>query len=74
MPGLSVAEAASGLLADRSDQGTLFVSGCSETGAVRRVARRAPLLSKPFRAGALESAVGSALAKSGAGGGMSGAG
>jgi DNA-binding response OmpR family regulator len=61
MPGLSGAEVASRLLADRPDQQILFVSGYSETEAVRRVAPNAPLLSKPFRAQTLESAVRSAL-------------
>ena len=43
----------------------LFVSGYSETEAVRRVAPDAPLLSKPFRAEALDKAVRSALAQRG---------
>ena len=62
MPGLSGAEVANRLLAKREDQAILFVSGYSETEAVRRVAPHAPLLSKPFRADALDKAVRSALA------------
>jgi CheY-like chemotaxis protein len=61
MPGLSGAEVASRLLAERPDQPILFVSGYSETEAVRRVAPSAPLLAKPFRGQALESAVRGAL-------------
>ena len=65
MPGLSGAEVANRLLAKRPDQPILFVSGYSETEAVRRVAPDAPLLSKPFRAEALDKAVRSALAQRG---------
>ena len=62
MPGLSGAEVANRLLAKRSNQAILFVSGYSETEAVRRVAPNAPLLAKPFRADALDKAVRGALA------------
>ena len=62
MPGLSGAEVASRILADRPAQPILFVSGYSETEAVKRTAPDAPLLAKPFRADALEKAVRSALA------------
>ena len=62
MPGLSGAEVASRILADAPDQPILFVSGYSETDAVRRVAPNAPLLTKPFRADALDKAVRGALA------------
>jgi PAS domain S-box-containing protein len=62
MPGLSGAEVANRLLARRPDQPILFVSGYSETEAVRRVAPEAPLLAKPFRADALDKAVRGALA------------
>jgi CheY-like chemotaxis protein len=62
MPGLSGAEVANRLLAKREDQAILFVSGYSETEAVRRVAPHVPLLSKPFRADVLDRAVRSALA------------
>ena len=62
MPGLSGAEVASRILAEVPDQAILFVSGYSETEAVRRVAPDAPLLTKPFRAEALDKAVRGALA------------
>jgi len=61
MPGLSGAEVANRLLAKRRDQQILFVSGYSETEAVRRVAPNAPLLAKPFRADVLDKAVRGAL-------------
>jgi len=61
MPGLSGSDVASRLLAKRPDQLILFVSGYSETEAVRTVAPHAPLLAKPFRAEALDKAVRSAL-------------
>ncbi|MEO6582323.1 MAG: PAS domain S-box protein, partial [Sphingomicrobium sp.] len=64
MPGLSGAEVANRVLAEHSDQRILFVSGYSETDAVRRVAPNAPLLTKPFRAEALDKAVRRALAGS----------
>ena len=57
MPGLSGAEVASRILARRPDQPILFVSGYSETEAVKRIAPRATVLAKPFRATALERAV-----------------
>ena len=59
------AEVASQILADSPDQPILFVSGYSETDAVKRTAPDAPLLSKPFRAEALERAVRTALASRG---------
>jgi CheY-like chemotaxis protein len=62
MPGLSGAEVASRILAKRPEQPILFVSGYSETEAVKRTAPDAPLLAKPFRADALEKAVRAALA------------
>ncbi|HEX4762486.1 MAG TPA: response regulator, partial [Sphingomicrobium sp.] len=65
MPGLSGAEVANRLLARRPDQPILFVSGYSETEAVRRVAPNAPLLAKPFRADALDKAVRGALTPAG---------
>jgi FixJ family two-component response regulator len=65
MPGLSGAEVANRLLSKRGDQAILFVSGYSETEAVRRVAPNAPLLAKPFRAEALDKAVRRALAPQG---------
>jgi hypothetical protein len=43
-------------------QPILFVSGYSETEAVRQAAPDAPLLTKPFRADALDKAVRAGLA------------
>jgi PAS domain S-box-containing protein len=65
MPGLSGAEVASRILAKRPGQPILFVSGYSETEAVKRTAPDAPLLMKPFRSEALEQAVRAALAPPG---------
>jgi PAS domain S-box-containing protein len=65
MPGMSGAEVASRILANTPKQPILFVSGYSETDAVRRTAPDAPLLAKPFRAEALDKAVRSALASQG---------
>jgi PAS domain S-box-containing protein len=62
MPGLSGAEVANRILTEQPGQSILFVSGYSETEAVRRVAPDAPLLTKPFRAEALDKAVRRALA------------
>jgi PAS domain S-box-containing protein len=62
MPGMSGAEVASRILETRPDQAILFVSGYSETDAVKRTAPDAPLLAKPFRADALDRAVRTALA------------
>ena len=62
MPGMSGAEVAARILADRPGQPILFVSGYSETDAVKRTAPDAPLLPKPFRAEALDKAVRAALA------------
>jgi DNA-binding response OmpR family regulator len=61
MPGLSGAEVANRILARQPDLPILFVSGYSETEAVKRVAPNAPLLAKPFRADALDKAVRGAL-------------
>jgi CheY-like chemotaxis protein len=63
MPGLSGAEVAGHILATRPDQPILFVSGYNETDAIRRVSPDAFILSKPFRAAALEDAVRAALSK-----------
>ncbi len=57
MPGLSGAEVARKIRAKWPDQRILFVSGYSETDAVKRTAPDAPLLTKPFRADALNRAV-----------------
>jgi len=65
MPGMSGAEVAGRILADMPNQPILFVSGYSETDAVKRTAPDAPLLSKPFRAEALDKAVRAALANQG---------
>ena len=64
MPGLSGADVASRILSKQPDQPILFVSGYSETDSIRRIAPKAPLLTKPFRAEALAKAVRGALAKS----------
>ena len=61
MPGLSGAEVANRMLAMRPGQPILFVSGFSETEAIRRLAPDTPLLAKPFRADALDAAVRAAL-------------
>jgi CheY-like chemotaxis protein len=65
MPGLSGAEVANRILTKHPDLPILFVSGYSETEAVKRVAPNAPLLTKPFRADALDKAVRGALTRSG---------
>ena len=65
MPGLSGAEVASRIRDKRPDQPILFVSGYSETDAVKRTAPDAPLLAKPFRAEALQKAVRGVLAPQG---------
>jgi PAS domain S-box-containing protein len=61
MPGLSGADVARKIRAKRADQPILFVSGYSETDAVKRTAPDTPLLAKPFRADALQKAVRGAL-------------
>jgi len=62
MPGLTGAEVAKLIREQHPDQAILFVSGYSETEAVKNAAPLAPLLAKPFRAGALAKAVRKALA------------
>ena len=57
MPGLSGADVAREIRAQRPDQPILFVSGYSETDAIQEAAPGAPLLSKPFRAETLDDAV-----------------
>ena len=64
MPGMSGAEVASRILEKRPDQPILFVSGYSETEAIRAAAPDAALLAKPFRAEALDEAVRAVLAES----------
>jgi PAS domain S-box-containing protein len=61
MPELSGAEVARKIRAKWPEQPILFVSGYSETEAVKRTAPDAPLLAKPFRADALHRAVRGAL-------------
>lgn len=61
MPGMSGAEVARRILDRQPDQPILFVSGYSETDAIRRIAPTAPLLTKPFRADALLEALRKAL-------------
>jgi PAS domain S-box-containing protein len=65
MPGLSGAEVAGQVRAEEPDLPILFVSGYSETEAVKRTAPDAPLLTKPFRAEALQKAVRGALTPQG---------
>ena len=65
MPGLSGAEVARHIRSKLPEQPILFVSGYSETEAVKRTAPDAPLLTKPFRADALQRAVRGALTVSG---------
>ena len=62
MPGLSGADVARKIRTKHPRQPILFVSGYSETEAVKRAAPDAVLLTKPFRAEALQKAVRSALA------------
>ncbi|WP_300973075.1 PAS domain-containing protein [Sphingomonas sp. LHG3406-1] len=62
MPGMSGADVAKVMRAERPVQPILFVSGYSETDAIRAAAPGATLLSKPFRADALGVAVRKALA------------
>jgi PAS domain S-box-containing protein len=61
MPAMSGAEVASRMLADEPDQKILFVSGYSETDAIKSIAPNSPLLPKPFRSDALCKAVRNAL-------------
>ncbi len=63
MPGLSGAEVATHIVSTKPDQPILFVSGYSETDAIRQVAPSAHILTKPFRAAALEDAVRDALVR-----------
>jgi CheY-like chemotaxis protein len=65
MPGMSGAEVARKIRARASQQPILFVSGYSETEAVKRTAPGSPLLAKPFRADALHKAVRRAIAPEG---------
>ena len=65
MPGLSGADVARAILDAVPEQRLLFVSGYSETAAITRAAPDAPLLTKPFRADALDAAVRDALGMAG---------
>jgi PAS domain S-box-containing protein len=65
MPGLSGADVAKQIRAKRPKQPILFVSGYSETDAIKQIAPHAPLLAKPFRAEALHKAVRTALTPAG---------
>lgn len=62
MPGLTGADVARQIISDSPGQPILFVSGYSETEAIRAVAPDAPLLAKPFRPAALDEAVRSLMA------------
>jgi PAS domain S-box-containing protein len=61
MPGMSGAEVATAMRELRPQQPILFVSGYSETDAIRAAAPEALLLAKPFRAEGLGKAVRQAL-------------
>jgi CheY-like chemotaxis protein/two-component sensor histidine kinase len=61
MPSMSGAEVAKAMLSQAPEQRILFVSGYSETDAIKQVAPDSPLLPKPFRSEALCKAVRSAL-------------
>jgi len=61
MPAMSGADVASRLLEREPDQKILFVSGYSETEAIRKIAPDLPLLPKPFRSDVLCRAVRRAL-------------
>jgi CheY-like chemotaxis protein len=61
MPSMSGAEVAKEMLSQAPEQRILFVSGYSETDAIKRIAPDSPLLPKPFRSEALCKAVLSAL-------------
>ena len=63
MPGMSGAEVALAMRVEQPDQPILFVSGYSQTDAIRAAAPEAVLLPKPFRADALGKAVREVLAK-----------
>jgi CheY-like chemotaxis protein len=65
MPEMSGAEVARKIRAKVPDQAILFVSGYSETDAVKRTAPDAPLLTKPFRADVLHRTVRAAIAPQG---------
>ncbi|GAA4000020.1 PAS domain S-box protein [Sphingomonas humi] len=57
MPGMSGADVARAMRGERPEQAILFVSGYSETDAIRHAAPGATLLPKPFRSEALAASV-----------------
>ena len=61
MPGLSGGEVAARILTLAPGQPILFVSGYSESAAIKRAAPQAALLAKPFKPKALDAAVRTAL-------------
>jgi PAS domain S-box-containing protein len=61
MPGMSGADVARAMRGERPEQTILFVSGYSETDAIRAAAPGATLLAKPFRTEALAASVRKAL-------------
>ncbi|HET9810066.1 MAG TPA: PAS domain-containing protein [Sphingomicrobium sp.] len=62
MPEMPGSEVARQMLERRPDQKILFVSGYSETDAIKAVAPDSPVLAKPFRSVALSRAIRDALA------------
>jgi CheY-like chemotaxis protein len=62
MPGMSGADVARTILEEQPGQPILFVSGYSQTDAIKQAAPGAPLLAKPFRAEALDESVRGLLA------------
>ncbi len=61
MPAMSGADVASRILEQQPEQKILFVSGYSETEAIKKIAPDLPLLAKPFRSDVLCRAVRKAL-------------
>ena len=63
MPGMTGGDVAARILKQRPGQPILFISGYSESEAIRRAAPDAALLAKPFRPDALDAAIRSAIGK-----------
>ena len=63
MPGMTGGEVAEHILERRPGQPILFISGYSESEAIRRAAPDLAMLAKPFRTDALDAAIRAALAK-----------
>ena len=63
MPGMTGGDVAAQILKQRPSQLILFISGYSESEAIRRAAPNAAMLAKPFRPDALDAAIRSTLAK-----------